>query len=65
MNIDALILLLCGAFVAIQVIRALAWLTTLPSGAFLDAMLTAEVDQEDDLHALSAARRNRYRELRR
>ena len=65
MDLDALVLLLCGGVVATQVIRALVWLIALPSGAFVDAMLSSEFDEEDDLHSLPVGQRNRYRELRR
>ena len=65
MDLDTLVLLLCGGVVATQVIRALAWLIALPNGAFLDAMLAAEPDEEGDLHSLPVGKRNRYRELRR
>ena len=65
MDFDALVLLLCGGIVATQVIRALVWLIALPSGALLDAMVSAEPDEEDDLHCLRVGKRNRYRELRR
>lgn len=65
MDIEALLFLLGGGFVTVQMLRALIWLVTLPSGAFLDAMHVAGVDEEDDLHTLPTARRNRYRELRR
>lgn len=66
MDIDTLLLLLSGGFVVIRIIRALAWLINLPKGALVDAMLAAEIDDDDDdLHSRSPARRNRYRELRR
>lgn len=65
MDIDALVFLLCGGIAATQVIRALVWLIALPSGVFVDAMLSSKPDEEDDLHALPAGKRNRYRELRR
>lgn len=65
MDFDTLVLLLCGGVVATQVFRALAWLIALPSGAFLDAMCSAEPDEEDDLHSLPVGKRNRYRDLRR
>lgn len=65
MDFDALVFLLCGDVVATQVFRALAWLIALPSGAFPDAMRSAEPDDENDLHSLPVGKRNRYRELRR
>lgn len=65
MDANALFNVLFGGFVAVQVVRALVWLIALPTGAFLDAVLAAEMDEEEDLHALSSARRTRYRALRR
>lgn len=65
MDLDALLTLVCGGYVAIQSMRAFAWLVNLPQGALLDAMHGSDVADEDDLQERSPAQRNRYREQRR
>jgi hypothetical protein len=65
MDLDALLTLVWGGYVAIQSMRAFAQVVNLPPGVLLDAMRGSYVADQDDLQERSPAQRNRYRELRR